>query len=269
MSRAIKAQIIIGHEFCGIPVEAGSHARVRLARILGHTGGHDALVSDFIRGRDVTQVANDPKLMEFVQEHFYCSAEMHITCGWCHQCRLGQRHVCQNTIIKGVHDDGAFAEYLVVPAWNLLLFRRNELPTEIIAFMDALGNAVHTVQSIDIAGKSVAILGCGVQGLMATAVARHSGASHIYVTDFTPPSSSWGPEHTEQTLFSMARRFGADHCFDLSLPESRERLLWSVKEETDGTGVDTVLENVGKLRVLSRCPRSCSNGGFHRPAGIA
>lgn len=231
MSRAIKDEVVIGHEFCGIPVEAGTHARVRLARILGHTAGHDTLVSDFISGRTVTEVAGDIRLMDFLGEHFYCSAEMHITCGWCHQCRMGERHVCQNTIIKGVHDDGAFAEYVVVPAWNLLLFRHGEIPVEIIAFMDALGNAVHTVQSVDIAGKSVAVLGCGVQGLMATAVARHSGASHIYVTDFTPPSSTWGSGHIEETLFSMARHFGADHCFDLALPEARERLSWASKRK--------------------------------------
>ena len=231
MSRAIKDEVVIGDEFCGIPVEAGTHARVRLARILGHTAGHDTLVSDFISGRTVTEVAGDIRLMDFLGEHFYCSAEMHITCGWCHQCRMGERHVCQNTIIKGVHDDGAFAEYVVVPAWNLLLFRHGEIPVEIIAFMDALGNAVHTVQSVDIAGKSVAVLGCGVQGLMATAVARHSGASHIYVTDFTPPSSTWGSGHIEETLFSMARHFGADHCFDLALPEARERLSWASKRK--------------------------------------
>jgi threonine 3-dehydrogenase len=111
--------------------------------------------------------------------------------------------------------------------------------------MDSLGNAVHTVQAVDVTCKSVAVLGSGVQGLMATPVARHSGASKIYVTDFTPLGSGSGPDHMEQTLFKLARRFGANHCFDMAQPDAGDRLVAAVMEETDGTGVDVVLEMSG------------------------
>ena len=248
MTRALNERIVLGHEFCGIPVAAGTHACVRIAMILGHIAVYDPLVRDFVAGRPPEEVAHDPKLMEFLQEHFYCSAEMHVTCGWCRQCRMGERHVCQYTRIKGIHEDGAFAEFVVVRAFDLVVFRRNEIPAEVIAFMDALGNAVHTVQAVGVTGKSVAVLGCGVQGLMATAVARHSGASEIYVTDFTPPASGHGPDHMDQTLFQLARRFGATRCFDLAMPGADDELIGAVMEGTDGTGVDAVLEMSGNYR---------------------
>jgi threonine 3-dehydrogenase len=251
MSRAQSERVVIGHEFCGIPIDAGAHACLRIARILGHLATHDAVVGDYVKNRSPEQVSDDPALMSFVGENFYCSAEMHVTCGWCRQCRMGERHVCQYTRIKGVHEDGVFAEFVVVRAFNLVLFRRGEIPVDVIAFMDALGNAVHTVQEVNVTGKSVAVLGSGVQGLMATAVARHSGASEIYVTDFTPPSSPSFPssthdsDHIDQTLFKLARSFGANHCFDLAQPGARDALISAVMEETDGTGVDAVLEMSG------------------------
>jgi threonine 3-dehydrogenase len=80
---------------------------------------------------------------------------------------------------------------------------------------------------------------------MATALAHHSGASRIYVTDFTPPSATDQGQHIEENLFARARRLGADHCFDLGLRGGPERLRKTVNEETDGTGVDAVLEMSG------------------------
>ena len=240
--------VILGHEFCGQIVDAAPAARVRLASLVTRHALHDHKVEGFAEGRSAYELAEDPRFLEFIEEEFYCSAEMHITCGSCYQCRLGDRQHCQNTIIKGVHEHGAFAEYVVVPAPNVVVFRKGEIPLEVIAFMDALGNAVHTVGEVDLTGKSVAILGAGVQGLMATALARRSGASNIYVTDFTPPGSERGPEHVEKTLFLLARRFGAGHCFDLGVAGTRERLKGVVAEETNGAGVDTVLEMSGSPR---------------------
>ena len=237
--------VILGHEFCGRIVDAGPSARVLLAGMASHHALHDDRVDTFAQGRSAYELAEDPRFLEFMEEEFYCSAEMHITCSWCYQCRLGDRHHCQNTIIKGIHEHGAFAEYVVIPASNVVVFRKREIPVEAIAFMDALGNAVHAVGEVDLTGKSVAILGAGVQGLMATALAHHSGASNIYVTDFTPPGSELDPEHVEKTLFPLARRFGADHCFDVGLAGTRERLKGVVAEETNGTGVDVVLEMSG------------------------
>ncbi len=245
MAHSCLNSIIIGHEFCGSVVGAGEQGRTRLASIIEQHALHDAEIEKFSRGRTSGELASDPGLLEFVEEQYYCSAEMHISCGCCYQCRIGDRHVCQNTRIKGVHEDGTFAEYVIVPASNLVLFRKGEVPVQILAFMDALGNAVHTVGDVDLTGRSVAILGSGVQGLMATALAHHSGASRIYVTDFTPPSATDQGQHIEENLFARARRLGADHCFDLGLRGGPERLRKTVNEETDGTGVDAVLEMSG------------------------
>jgi threonine dehydrogenase-like Zn-dependent dehydrogenase len=129
--------VIIGHEFCGKIQKAGPDALRRLADIVEHHSKIDSEVDSFVRGRPSAQLAADASFAGFLHEHFIASAEMHITCGWCYQCRVGERHVCRNTIIKGVHADGAFAEYVKVPARNLVLFRTGELPTSVIAFMDA------------------------------------------------------------------------------------------------------------------------------------
>jgi threonine 3-dehydrogenase len=241
MARAASSRIVIGHEFCGTITDAGAHARVRTARILNQIARHDPFVREFTAERPPDALAQDDSLIDFLGKHFYSSAEMHLTCGWCHQCSLGHRHVCQNTLIKGIHEDGTFAGFVVVPASNLVLFRRDELPMEVIAFMDALGNAVHSIQAVDVTGKSVVVLGSGVQGLMATAVARHSGASHIWVTDFSPPSAA----APDLARFDLARRFGADACFNVAIPESRETLHALVMEETRGTGADAILEMSG------------------------
>lgn len=245
MRKARIPSIVIGHEFCGRIEKAGHEALSKLAEIVENHARHGAQVECFVRGRSARQVAADSGFPEFLQNHFHVSAEMHITCGWCYQCRLGQRHVCRNTVIKGVHEDGAFAEYLKVPVSNLILFRVGELPVSIIAFMDAIGNAVHTAQSANLAGQSVVILGCGTQGLMATAIARRSGASRIYVTDVSNEARSATHQKLEKNRFALARKFGANDCFDLALPEERERMRKRVFEETEGTGVDVAMEMSG------------------------
>jgi threonine 3-dehydrogenase len=237
--------VIIGHEFCGKIHQAGKVALKRLADIVEHTSKHDPEIETFVRGRKAAEFATDSGFPAFLQEHFYASAEMHITCGWCYQCRLGDQHVCRNTVIKGVHDDGAFAEYVKVPASNLVLFRAGELPPSIIAFMDAIGNAVHTVESANLVGQNAVILGCGTQGIMATAIAHRSGAARLYVTDFSNPARGLTHEKLERNRFSFARRFGATDCFDLALPEERTRMKKVIGEDTNGTGVDVALEMSG------------------------
>lgn len=261
MISAASPRVVIGHEFCGTITAAGNHARLRTARILTQIARHDPFVREFTAGRPPDALARDDSLIDFLGAHFYSSAEMHLTCGWCHQCSLGHRHVCQNTLIKGIHEDGAFAEFVVVPASNLVLFRRDELPMEVIAFMDALGNAVHSVQAVEVTGKAVVVLGSGVQGLMATAVARHSGASHIWVTDFSPSSGDDAASAPDSRRFDLARRFGADACFNVADPESREKLHALVMEETRGTGADAVLEMSGSYGAYADAFRLIRMGG--------
>jgi threonine 3-dehydrogenase len=110
------------------------------------------------------------------------SAEGHITCGYCRNCRAGRRHLCMNTVGVGVNRQGAFAEYLAVPAFNV--FKLSDAITDDMAsILDPLGNATHTALSFDLVGEDVLITGAGPIGIMAVAIARYAGARHIVITD--------------------------------------------------------------------------------------
>ncbi|WP_350334547.1 L-threonine 3-dehydrogenase [Coralliovum pocilloporae] len=108
--------------------------------------------------------------------------EGHIVCGTCRNCRAGREHLCRNTLGVGVNHPGAFADYVVLPAHNLYQIP-DEIPDEIAAIFDPLGNAVHTSLSFDLVGEDVLITGAGPIGLMSAAIARHVGARHVVVTD--------------------------------------------------------------------------------------
>jgi len=110
------------------------------------------------------------------------TAEGHITCGMCRNCRAGKRHLCHKSIGIGGGRDGAFAEYLAVPAGNVWPVHE-EISSEIAAIMDPLGNAVHTALSFDLIGEDVLITGAGPIGIMAAAVCRAAGARHVVITD--------------------------------------------------------------------------------------
>ena len=168
----------------------------------------------------------------------YVSAEMHIVCGTCPQCRRGDGHICRNTRILGLHGDGAFAQYVCVPAANVIPLDPRCVPLRVGAFLDALGNAVHATQVANLSGKSVAITGFGPIGAMAAAIAEHCGASTIIVTDVS--------DHALET----ARRWAAHlnfprlHAFNMrTTGESEVRV--AVDTITQGNGVDVVLEMSG------------------------
>lgn len=110
------------------------------------------------------------------------SAEGHITCSHCRNCRAGKRHLCRNTYGIGVNRQGAFAEYIVVPADNVFKLA-DEISDDMGAIFDPFGNAVHTTLSFDLVGEDVLITGAGPIGIMAVAIARHVGARHIVITD--------------------------------------------------------------------------------------
>jgi threonine 3-dehydrogenase len=148
-----------------------------------------------------------------VKQGDFVSAEMHVACGKCLQCRTGEAHICQNVKIIGVDADGAFAEYVVIPESNIWKLDP-AIPQEYASILDPLGNAVHSVLAGEIAAKSVAITGCGPIGLFAIAVARAVGAT----TDMK-----------------------ADYVLD----PSKENASAMVMEKTGGLGVDVVLEMAG------------------------
>lgn len=260
--------IIVGHEFCGKIVEAGNDARELLAHTLVNTfinGGEQYLPETF-RGKSVSDLISMSDFIDLINEHMYATAEMHVTCGTCLQCRRNDKHVCKNTIIKGIHEDGSFTSYLTVPAENVLLFGMNEIPPEIIAFMDAIGNATHTVQAADVKGKHIAVLGCGVQGLMAIAVAKYAGAKKIYATDVS--HGMFTADKLEQSRFRLAREYGADYTFNVAVDSEKERFYETVLDETEGAGVDAVLEMSGNYKAYEDAFRIVRMGGMLALLGI-
>src|SRR4029077_9624476 len=123
------------------------------------------------------------------------TAEGHIVCGHCLQCRTGNSHICRNTRIIGVDRDGAFAEYIVMPATNVLPL--DGIPTTVGAVMDPMGNAFHTVLSADIPGSTVLVAGCGPIGCFAVGIARAAGAAKVIASD------------VNVTRLALARQMGA------------------------------------------------------------
>jgi threonine 3-dehydrogenase len=163
-----------------------------------------------------------------VKEGDFVSAEMHVACGKCLQCRTGEAHICQNVKIIGVDANGAFAEYVVIPESNIWKLDA-AIPQEYASILDPLGNAVHTVLAGEIVGKTVAVTGCGPIGLFSIAVARAVGASTIFALEVN--------EHRRK----VAKQMHADQVLDPTKDDVRK----VVKEHTGGLGVDVVLEMAG------------------------
>ena len=141
----VQAPMTIGHEFYGEVVQVGE---------------------------DVTSVLVGQR----------ASGEGHIVCGTCRNCRAGRRHMCIHTQGVGVNRDGAFADFVVIPASNVWV-QPEDLDPDLGAVFDPFGNAVHTALQFPMAGEDVVITGAGPIGVMAAALARHVGARHVVVTD--------------------------------------------------------------------------------------
>jgi threonine 3-dehydrogenase len=110
------------------------------------------------------------------------SGEGHVTCGHCRNCRGGRRHLCRNAVGVGVNREGAFAEFLVIPAFNAFKIP-DGIGDDLAAIFDPYGNATHAALSFNLVGEDVLITGAGPIGIMAVAIARHVGARHVVITD--------------------------------------------------------------------------------------
>lgn len=163
-----------------------------------------------------------------VKEGDFVSAEMHVACGKCLQCRTGEAHICQNVKIIGVDADGAFAEYVVIPETNIWKLDPS-IPQEYASILDPLGNAVHTVLAGEIAAKTVAVTGCGPIGLFSIAVARAVGATTVFAIEVN--------EHRRR----LAKEMKADFALNPATDDVNSIIL----EQTGGVGVDVVLEMAG------------------------
>ena len=111
----VKAPMVIGHEFYG----------------------------------EIVQVGEDVPTGTAVRVGARVSGEGHIVCGHCRNCRAGRRHVCINTIGIGVNRDGAFADYVVLPATNVWV-QPDTIDPDLGAIFDPLGNATHTALQLSL-----------------------------------------------------------------------------------------------------------------------
>jgi threonine 3-dehydrogenase len=210
----IKPPLTLGHEFCGVIENVGSEV-------------------------------NALKTGDFV------SAEMHVNCGHCHQCRVGEAHICQNLKIIGIDQDGAFAEFVKIPASNIIKLDPS-IPEHYAAILDPLGNAVHTALAGEIAGQTVLVTGCGPIGLMSIAVAKACGSSIVFATETN--------EHRRE----MAKKMGAE----VVLNPLTEEVVAEILANTDGTGVDVLLEMSGNPTAVQQGFKALRAGGRASLLGI-
>ncbi len=179
------------------------------------------------------------------------SAEGHITCGYCRNCRAGRRHLCMHAIGVGVNRAGAFAEYLAVPAFNV--FKLPDLITDDMAsILDPMGNATHTALSFDLVGEDVLITGAGPIGIMAVAIARYAGARHIVITD------------VNDYRLGLAREMGASRAINVS----RETIDDTMKELGMVEGFDVGMEMSGNPQAFRDMLKSMHHGGKISMLGI-
>jgi threonine 3-dehydrogenase len=203
----VKPPVVVGHEFAGEVIQIGKQA-----------------AGQFQVGQTVT-------------------AEGHIVCGHCRQCRTGNGHICRFTQIIGVDRDGAFAERIAMPATNVMPL--DGIPTTTGAIMDPLGNAFHTVLSPDIAGSAVLILGCGPIGCFAVGIARAAGAATVIASDVNP------------VRLELARKMGAH----VLLNAGKEDVVARVLTATHGEGADLVCEMSGHPSALRQAFGAVRLGG--------
>ena len=180
------------------------------------------------------------------------TAEGHIVCGHCLQCRTGNSHICRNTRIIGVDRDGAFAEYIVMPATNVLTL--DGIPTEIGAIMDPMGNAFHAVLTggAEIPGSTVFVVGCGPIGCFAVGIARAAGASKVLASDVNPKR------------LALATKMGAQ----VTINAKHDDVVRTVLAETGGEGADVVCEMSGVPSALHQALATVSLGGRVQLLGI-
>ncbi|MCK4764623.1 MAG: L-threonine 3-dehydrogenase [Candidatus Aminicenantes bacterium] len=204
------------------------------------TIGHEYVGTIAAKGDGVT----DLKIGERV------TGEGHIACGYCRNCRRGKKHVCENTVGIGVHLDGAFAEYVKVPAANIIKLN-DKISDDLAAIMDPFGNAAHTALSFPLVGEDVLITGAGLIGSMAVAICRFAGARNVVVTDLS------------EYRLDIARRMGATRVLN-----PKEENLAGIVKELGMVGFDIGLEMSGAPAAFNDMIDNMYNGGKIALLGI-
>jgi len=179
------------------------------------------------------------------------SLEGHVTCGYCRNCRAGRRHLCRNSEGLGVNRHGCFAEYVSLPAANVFRLAP-DIPDDVAAFLDPLGNAVHSALSFDLVGEDVLITGAGPVGLMAAAVVRHAGARYVVIAD------------VNEYRLDIARKMGVSYAVNPREKSIREVMSHVGMEE----GFDVGLEMSGSADALRDLLDVMNYGGRVAVLGI-
>jgi len=203
----IKPPMVIGHEYVGEVAQLG------------------AGVSGFSVGQRV-------------------SGEGHLTCGHCRNCHNGNIQWCKDTQGVGVDRDGAFAEYICIPASNVIAVDEN-LPEEIVAFFDAVGNAAHTALMWDLVGEDVLIVGAGPIGIIAAGICKYAGARRVVITD------------VNEYRLDLARKMGVDAAVNVA----KEELTQVMASQKLVEGFDVGLEMSGNGSALRQMIGVMRNGG--------
>lgn len=211
--RTIKPPLVIGHEFVGQIAALGSA----------------------VQGYQVGQRV---------------SAEGHIVCGICRNCRAGRPHLCPNTVGIGVNRNGAFAEYVVVPVSNLWPIPEGIAP-ELAAFFDPFGNAAHCALQFDLVGEDVLITGAGPIGIIAAGICKHVGARHVVVTD------------VNDYRLNLAKQMGATRTINV-----RNESVADVVKELRIDGFDVGLEMSGNPQAFDSLLKAMYHGGKVALLGI-
>lgn len=212
--RTVPVPLTIGHEFVGVIAELGAE----------------------VQGLSVGQRV---------------CGEGHLTCGYCRNCRAGRRHLCRNTVGTGVQRAGCFAEYLAMPASNIFPIP-DSISDEVAAFLDPLGNAVHTALSFDVVGEDVLITGAGPIGIMAVAICKHIGARNVVITD------------VNDYRLSLAKKMGATRAVNVK----QESLDAVIKELGMKEGFDVGLEMSGNPAAFNDMLKHMVHGGHVALLGI-
>jgi threonine 3-dehydrogenase len=189
------------------------------------TLGHELCGTVVARGREVRDL----------DEGDYVSAESHVTCGTCFHCRTGRAHMCERTRILGVDRDGGFADFLAIPASVAWRNDRAKLPPEIACLQEPFGNAVFATSTQELAGRAVAVLGCGPVGLFTIAIARAFGAGRLLASDHVP------------FRLELARKLGAEEV--VNVHETQDVPAWFL-EQNDGVGMGVVFEMSGAMKAI-------------------
>jgi threonine 3-dehydrogenase len=211
--KTIHPPMIIGHEYVGTVVEVGS-------------GVTNVKVGERVTG------------------------EGHIACNQCRNCKRGKKHICENTVGVGVNRDGAFAEYVAIPAFNIIMLN-SKISDDLVAIFDPLGNATHAALSFPLIGEDVLVTGAGLIGSMAVAISRFAGARYVVVTDLN------------EYRLDIARKMGPTKAIN-----PRKEKIADVVKALDMVGFDVGLEMSGSPAAFNEMIHNMYNGGKIALLGI-